>query len=771
MTDSRKSLRKYEGAVFCFLAAVIIAVIALNTGLSTEPGKILPADISMRSGEMSENIISGVKFALSDVNSIKAGEVASGTWRLITFVHMDPFFLLALVLPESASEIVLLIGYFLRFGLCCVAMYHFLSKHLKLSGLAAALLAVMYTFSSQIVLTAQFASIMNMAILMPVVMSASDSYLQKRTWKSFLLVCISAFGLCLSGGYGSLIGLPSVVFISLLMCISLYRTFKMTASSWLKLLGGYVAGLAMDMVFLIPGLSAMEFSGFDGIKESFDNAKVYYTLYDLMKGTYALRSGGLPQSVAPVFYIGILTVVAIIVFALNDSIPVRLKVASGVIATVFYITCCSSFVNETLSVYGIAATVNSSKLICIEALLFLVAGIGLKNAKSLTRGELIASCLIPLAFMTVSNNASSGTTLASPIMISTFASFICASVLTGCMARERLTRKAKIAFLIAIYILVGVNTTFMMFNNAVQKSAVSEYFMGNQRTNTKQALILDNGFELPAIDGGNSYLIVPSDLRSHEPEDIFTVDDINSISEISTGMLLFEEYPMSIDESDLITQLGPDKFSLRKGANIIQFQEFDVSDIAGSGERIFIYCDADNGAKIRINADLSSISDSEKVFNGPFFTEMEPKEGSVAVCVFVDSESEETCHISRYVLNDDALAALKLNSGNITTDDFMIDISNVDGTCTLILPYEYADTKISVNGIECETFDFCGKLAVLFTCSQMDFMEVSIERNDSGILPGILISIFVAACLVAITITQMYNEKKKVSGEGTEKND
>jgi hypothetical protein len=49
-------------------------------------------------------------------------------------------------------------------------------------------------------------------------------------------------------------------------------------------------------------------------------------------------------------------------------------------------------------------------------------------------------------------------------------------------------------------------------------------------------------------------------------------------------------------------------------------------------------------------------------------------------------------------------------------------------------------------------------------------MEVSVERKDTGIIPGILVSVFAAACLIAIPLTHMYNEKKKVTGEGTDSN-
>ena len=163
-------------------------------------------------------------------------------------------------------------GYFVRFGLCASAMYYFMSEHVKLSRMFSLLLAVMYAFSSQVIFTAQLAEIMNMAVMMPVLMSAVDSYYKKRTWKSFSLVCIASFGLGATGGFGILTGIPAMILISLLMSFGLYKTFKMAFSSWLKALGSILTGLILTAAFSVPGLYAMSFDV--NISESFSKAKV-----------------------------------------------------------------------------------------------------------------------------------------------------------------------------------------------------------------------------------------------------------------------------------------------------------------------------------------------------------------------------------------------------------------------------------------------------------------------------------------------------------------
>ena len=761
MNNTKGKLIENRGVIFCFLASVLIAALAYYAGLKIEPGKILPEGLSMRSGPMSDSIVYGINIALDDIDLIKSGNAGSGLWRLLTFVHLDLFFYLALLLPQAAAKAVLMTGYFVRFGLCASAMYYFMSEHVKLSRMFSLLLAVMYAFSSQVIFTAQLAEIMNMAVMMPVLMSAVDSYYKKRTWKSFSLVCIASFGLGATGGFGILTGIPAMILISLLMSFGLYKTFKMAFSSWLKALGSILTGLILTAAFSVPGLYAMSFNV--NISESFSKAKVSYTVYDLIRGMFALRSGGIVMNSAPVFYVGILTITAVIAFALNEAIPVRLKVASGVITAVFYISCCSSFVNETLSIFGAAAILMSARLICLGVLVFFIAGIGLKNIKTLTRGGFIATCLIPLAFLVVANNSTAGTTLAAPILAATFIAVILESGLVYALAKDKLTNKAKTVIVVAVYALVGINAAFIMFNNTITKPTVEQYFIPEYGDGTAQSLIFDSDFDLPAINGADNYQIVNADLSIFEFEDS-AIDGINFISNNINDEELFEEIFITPegDEDEMFIK-GPDRYGLDVGTNIYNFEPFDVI----AGERLFIYCTAMEGAEVKIK---SSDGLSEKTFTGPFLTALDVGEGEVKLDFTISSEGEEVCYIALYKLNENALNGIKKLSGNAASSGFSIGTRELTGMNTLILPYSYDDTRVKIGGKYRETFEFFGKIACTFECNGEDNMEVSVERKDSGIVPGVLISAVAALCFIAIPLTQRYNKKKTVSGEGNTTN-
>ena len=111
-------------------------------------------------------------------------------------------------------------------------------------------------------------------------------------------------------------------------------------------------------------------------------------------------------------------------------------------------------------------------------------------------------------------------------------------------------------------------------------------------------------------------------------------------------------------------------------------------------------------------------------------------------------------------------------SGEISSSKYTVefrDTNAVGGTGTVIFPYSYdSGNKIKINGFEAKTFDFCGKAAVICDLSHMDRFEVSVDGGGRGTVQGALISAAGLLCLIAIPVIQRYNDKKKVTGEGTQ---
>ena len=91
MNNTKGKLKAYQGELFCFFAAVLIAFIALYIGRNVEPGKILPEGLTMRTDKISENILGGIDNALDDISLIRSGSAGQNVWRLLTFIHLDLF--------------------------------------------------------------------------------------------------------------------------------------------------------------------------------------------------------------------------------------------------------------------------------------------------------------------------------------------------------------------------------------------------------------------------------------------------------------------------------------------------------------------------------------------------------------------------------------------------------------------------------------------------------------------------------------------------------
>ena len=190
-----------------------------------------------------------------------------------------------------------------------------------------------------------------------------------------------------------------------------------------------------------------------------------------------------------------------------------------------------------------------------------------------------------------------------------------------------------------------------------------------------------------------------------------------------------------------------------------------------SGDRMFVYCSSPAGASVRIE---NSDGMSERIFEGPFLTEIYTDSEDIAVNISLTSESERTCRVSLVVLKESVYESMKTLSGEVSGSAFKVNINStnrVRGINTLILPYAYDEgTRVRINGTAYDTYDICGKMALTFECGDNETVDVKIGKQAEGTLVANMISAFMALCLVAIPLIQRYNDKKKVTGEGNNTN-
>lgn len=763
MIGTRSGREKFiDGFVICFLAAACTATIALNIGLSVSPGKILPTTLSMRTGDMSENIIAGLKVAENDVASIKSGLGAAETWELISDRNLDLFFLIALLLPQSLTKAILTIGYFLRFGLAASMMYAFCCRHAGLRRLYSFLLGMMYAFSSQVILTAQFTPVMNMVILIPCALSAFDSYLRTRTWKSFALSALACALIAASGSYGCISGIPFLIVSAFVLAIGLYDKKGKVFSSWMKLVGAIVTGTAMAAFSVIPRFIG-QLPKFDVVQAA-KTAEMRYDFYDLLRHMFVAQSGGLENDMPPVFYIGILTVEAIVLFWFNFKIPVRVKVTAAFVISVWYISCASSFVSGAVSIFGESPVLSSTRLICLEAFLFFYAAIALKNIRGVERGALYASFLVPLAFLVFSGNNYSDIQFSTTINLGTAIVMLVCGIINCRLALTKASGKKFKMFVAALGALaITVNASFIMFNNSVSASGTGLNAISDAEDEEFDLYDEDEDIGLSVFSNADRYLLFSNDISSYKAEGF--ADGFNFASGQAQAGECFSEYDLNLVYSDQADHKEKDIYSVGAGFSSITF-EVTCKD----GDRLFIYSGFNGDITIR---NTYGDFEEETDISGPSLCELEAVPGKHELAFFFDLEEASESRIAVMYVNPGAAERLQKATRSMEGNSFSFKYTDIPGmhagTVSFLTSKAYdPGTRISVNGKNCRTFEYLGLTGCTFVASdKVTDYNVQISKAIPGLFGGIAVS--AAVCLAILAIPLIYkNSNKNKKGKSSE---
>lgn len=756
-----KRARFIDGFVISFLAAACAATIALNIGLSVSPGKILPTALSMRTGDMSENIIAGLKLAENDVASIKSGLGAAETWMLISERNLDLFFLIALLLPQSLVKNILTIGYFIKFGLAASMMYAFCCRNVGLRRLFSFLLGMMYAFSSQIILTAQFSPVMNMAILLPCALSAFDSYLRERTWKYFVLSSIACALIAASGNCGFLSGIPFLAVSALVFSVGLYDKKRKVFSSWFKLLGAVITGTAMAAFSVIPRY-IVQVPKFD-VVQAFKSAEMRYKFFDLLRHTFVAQSGGLDNDMPPVFYIGILTIEALVLFWANFKIPTRIKVLAAVSLSVWYISCASSFVSSAVSIFGESNMLSSSRLICLEAFLFFYAAVSLKNIGGIKPGTLYAAFLIPLAFLVFSGNNYSDIQFSTTINLGTAVVMIVCGLVIRYLALNPAGKKFKAFIAVLGAASVTVNAAFIMFNNTVSVSdsgaGMTVDSISDEETDYYDQ---DEGFSV--FSKAPRYLLLSGNTSNYRA--VWFVDGINYMSKMARIGDCFEDYQISLVYSDQAELKENDVFHVGAGFSSITFEL-----TCREGDRLFVYNGFNGDITIR---NTYGDFEEEKDVTGPGICEFEAAAGRHEMAFFFDLDEASDNRLVIMRAKQPAIENLEKATRTFENNSFSFKNEDIPGQnygqLSLItsLPYD-GSIRISVNGRNCRTFEYLGLTGCLFeTSAKTEQYDVRITKTVPGLAGGTIVSAAVCLALIVIPLLYKYTIRNNKKGKRSE---
>lgn len=758
MIKSRYGRDKFiDGLVMSFLVATCAAAVALNIGRSIAPGKILPVDISMRTAEMNENIVAGLASAGNDVASIKDGMDPAKAWSLISDHNLDLFFLIALLLPQSLTKAVLAAGYYLRFGAASAAMYVFCCRHAGLRRLYSFLLGIMYAFSAQVILTAQFAPVMNMVIFLPAALSAFDSYLRDRTWKAFSFSALACAMITASGIYGCISGIPFLAVAALILPIGLYSSKRKIFSSWFRLLAALLTGTAMASFTVIPRFIGMvpDFN----VVESFKSAEMRYKLYDLLRHTFVAQSGGLEKDMAPVFYIGILTLEAIVLFWVNLKIPTRVKVTAAVILSVWYISCASSFVSEAVSIFGESTALSATRLICLEAFLFFYAAISLRNINGVSPNGLYAAFLVPMAFLVFSGNFYSDIKFSTTINLGTAIAMLVCGILIRHLTLNETGKRFKVFFAVLGAAAVTVNASFIMFNNTISTTDSDSVPLPVIDV-SEDEIPSDDEDGLSVFSSKKRFLLLSEDISAYKPSGF--ADGLNRLSKAAHAGNGFEECKLKFIYSDQAEHNGGETYSVGKGFSSITF-EVDCD----KNEKLFVYSGFTGSITIRnTNGDFEEETD----ITGPTLVEIDGEEGTHELAFFFDLEEAEENTLVVIRAGQTAYDNLEKATREMPGNSFSFSKGDIfggySGPVSFVLSEKYDPAlKVSVNGRNCRTFEYLGLTGCVFDGGEaISGYNVRVSRIIPGLSGGIALS--AAVCLAMITIPVIYKYSNKNNKRG-----
>ena len=130
-----------------------------------------------------------------------------------------------------------------------------------------------------------------------------------------------------------------------------------------------------------------------------------------------------------------------------------------------------------------------------------------------------------------------------------------------------------------------------------------------------------------------------------------------------------------------------------------------------------------------------------------------------------NSNNEETEEITYQRLIPENLDALNNATREAEGLGFSFGYGDIPGSQggikTIIFSIPYSDEyTVSFNGNNAETFEYDGRLAAVFSCSEnVPGYDVIIGRKVPGLGGGITVTVVMAAFLVAMTVRGGYNKK------------
>lgn len=721
--------------------------------------------LTLRTEEFDRSFIfEGVNRDLNDLSYIREaisegdGISSAAAFRTLITEHVSLVFLLGLLIgPTLASELFKAFFYF-RFGFAGAAFFYFANNNLKLKEDPSLLMGTLYSLSSVIVFSVSGnTASMNMVILLPILLSCLDSMNREMSVKRLFTCFVLSFLMAVSGAPGLICGIPAAILseIFLLLSDKNFGGFKFI-KSFLRTLACTLLGALGASVAVFPIIkNLISNTNYNNV---FENGKVRYPLIDFIYKCLDGNISGIPSELsAPVMGIYVVTLMLLILFFINGTVPFRSKTYLGLLMLIIYITVSYSPIDEILSFSKPGSVLLYSRLACLVFIIAMAASLSLRNVREVTVGSVYVTAFLILGLIIIESSSLSEASL------SIFSRFFSAGAVifwTGVLIYMiRGYKEIPSSAITAAILAIGVVVWFAMGPSYSHKDDITNVFMGSRQ---EEVFSIDEADKdlIPLFgDDGGTYVLIPSDIQPLIIDENYC-DVINTVmrgamvGDLFIALPADSVYIQDMDDYDngrygIVPDAPRNEATIRVYLNDLSANYFVVSSFACNSYVTESYGDIE-----RTNS-----------FSGPFLMRMNPSESPAYVKLSLSRPSQYTGEFKVYMLDPlkSEYARLQLRS----IDGNKVDLSGeavmgYAGTKTVVTSIPYS-SNITVTysdhgkSVRVNTFEVCGKLAFSFESDSFLNYVMSIGCESGDIKSGAAVT--AVSLFAVIFIYLMYNNK------------
>lgn len=738
---------KVLNVILALLLPVVLLLAAIISGNSDTK---IPAQLTLRFAKFDFGIFNGVKH---DIEFASDFSFSRGIREFLSF-HVDPFFLIATILPQSLAPKFLYFAYFLRFGLASLTMNRLLRKQMEFGAVFSCLLGVIYSLCAPVLMISSYSSLMDVIILIPLVLSSTvefykDNYSMKR---GIIFALLFGLTLIISGNYALLYVVPFVFCAITFLASCTSHKFSRTLVSLICILPYYVVSLLIGGIAIVNSFVASKMVVTKDILATFD---FRITIFDTLLRFFAgkpLISGNL----TPALYITIFVLITILAFLINSKIPLRIRVSFIVILILYHL----SFASKAwyrLSILFQSTDIPSEisanmRFACIAAILIFVSAISLRNMHLLSKRQ-VFGCTSSIIILLILSNSSAVTEVPSTFSLY----FTALAAIISFLLLSNINKLDSKTIVTVVLFGLFINLAFVLPISRYKASLDDDSIIfDNMVTESSYAYPFE---ELSFFEKDVEKYMV---LRDFTPDANNEIEKLNRIANSAGVRPVFE--PLSDCKSFFAGGRAPmingniaeeDKGKVEAYVNV-NLSPYELS------RHLMIFSDHEGDIVLEITSgedtsDVNYLSPVIAPIKTPDTINFQAKFYSLR-----GSLSNPNNYFDFYTYGDSELQAFE-DAALPYDGEFVVPKTN-DGTViyTVLTGRDYNDSiKVTVNGEEVTTMNIYGKLA--FAANPNIDSVVKISTDNSDLIVCFYIALFVVVCSIVIVFVIYIKEKRSAN--------